>query len=627
MIGWIPAAIPTLVPLVFNPAGYFIFLPIKLALAQVLVLLGLAGLLFSGRGLARSVLLAGWARLLVVFVAAAVLGTGGLTSWIGYPGRSLGIIAWIIFAAAFWLGGSLADREERERVVRVASAASILVSAYALLQAAGIDPIEWSESLDITRPRSSLGNAAFLGAYLALIVPLTGRLAMSGSEPHRLRAIHGLATLLGTAALLATQTRGAWLGVIGAGLVMVVLEFGRLRAAPSRFATALGVAAIAIVLLATVSPVASRVRSIVDPSVGTGRGRLIQWERTLDLISERPVLGWGPETYAFTFPQFIDARFERTVAREVIPDRAHNIFLDIAAAAGLFGAIAYLAIVGMIVRVVARLKERDPLTVGLAGACVAYLIQLQFSFPAADLDVVFWLFAGLLVASPNLRTIVGSRHWALLPCSAALVLGAWGASDVVADRGLRRALEAEANQHFDQALSLAESAAAAAPGRIQYLQADTRLHRRVGETLGRPEDFSRGLEIVDRALRLMPRDLELAMDRADLLLSWGQVQGDGGLIEDAAAQYEDILSVDPASSRAQLKVGVAYVELGRTQDAEEAWLTAASLSPRSPGPLLNLGLLYEREERAEDARRMLERVLRLDPSNSVARDALQRLGV
>jgi superkiller protein 3 len=115
------------------------------------------------------------------------------------------------------------------------------------------------------------------------------------------------------------------------------------------------------------------------------------------------------------------------------------------------------------------------------------------------------------------------------------------------------------------------------------------------------------------------------MDRADLLLSWGETAGDRGLTERAATQYQRILELDPASSRAHLKLGVAYVQLDRPDDAEREWLTTISLSPRSPGPLVNLGILYEQQGRTEEARRVLQAALMLDPANTTARDALRRL--
>ncbi|MGH2951090.1 MAG: O-antigen ligase family protein, partial [Solirubrobacterales bacterium] len=591
---WIAVAIVAGVPLAFEPGGFFIFLPVKWALATVLVAAGLAALIFERRSLGRPpFLLPAWAALLAILVASSAFGIGGLTSWIGYPGRYLGVLAWVAFGGAFMLGASLREHADRALVVRAFSAASIVVSAYALFQEVEIDFVDWSEGIDTSRTRSTLGNAAFLGAYLAVVVPLAGRLASSRSEPTMWRCVHAAAAILGSVALLTTETRGAWVGAVVGIVVVAVLERRRLRELPTRTtALAGGAALLVVILLATVSPAAERIRSIPDPDAGTAEGRLLQWERTLDLIGDRPALGWGPDTYAFAFPPYIDAEFERDAGREVIPDRAHNLVLDLGATTGVLGLLAFLGVIGLIARFVARTPERDPLTVAVAGGCAAYLAQLQFGFSLADLDVVIWLLAGMLVATGAARSIPISRAWAAVPLVLALGLAVWGARELAADRSLRQALDAEANARFTEAQRLVDHAADLVPVRARYRQAAARLHRRVGEVSGEAAAFTLGLAAIDEARELLPRDLELAMDEADLHLSWGEAARDPGLIGRAAGGYEAILESDPASSRAHLKLGVAYVQLGRGDEAEREWLTAASLSPDSPGPLLNLGALY-----------------------------------
>ena len=178
---FVAVAIAAAVPLAFNPSGYFVFLPIKWTLATALVAAGLGTLILERRPLPRPTFLVAWGVLLLVLIAAAALGIDGLTSWIGYPGRYLGVIAWIGFCMAFLLGAALRNPQDRARVILAATAASIVVSIYALLQAVGVDPVDWDPGIDTSRSRSTLGNAAFLGGYLAMVVPLAGRLALSRS--------------------------------------------------------------------------------------------------------------------------------------------------------------------------------------------------------------------------------------------------------------------------------------------------------------------------------------------------------------------------------------------------------------------------------------------------------------
>ncbi len=584
----IACAIVAAVPLAFDPGGYYIFLPVKWTLATAGVFAGVAAVIFERRSVPRPPATLAWAALLVVLLTSTLVGVGGLTSWIGYPGRYLGLIAWVTFFGAYIFGAAVGA--DRERVCTVASGASIVVSVYAIVQAFGLDPLSWSEAIDVTRTRSTFGNAAFLGAYLALLVPMAARLTFERHD----RVIHGSAAILGSLALLTTQTRGAWIGAVAGGAAIVLVERTRVRW------RVVAVAAAGVVALATLSPYAARVRSIADPSSQTGRGRILQWERTAKLIERRPILGWGPETYAFVFPRFIDPRFERTVGREVVPDRAHNVLLDIASGAGLAGVAAYLAVLAAIAL---SIKRRDAVTIGLSGGCVAYLVQLQFGFPLADVDVLFWLFAGLLVA-PDVRTVALPRGAAIVAAAVALVVTIWGVTDLVADRSLRAALERGGRVR-------------SAPLRFQYLQADARIRTSAG-------DFEGALRTIDRARQIAPRDIELRLDRADILLAWGEHDSDRH-IEAAARAYEAILEEDPNSSRVELKLGVAYIESEAMRDAERAWRRAAYLAPRSAAPLVNLGVLYKQQHRTSEARTVLHKALQLDPSNATARDALHGL--
>lgn len=221
--------IATAIPLAFDPRGYFIFLPIKWTVAAALVFAGLGSAVWR-HGLRRTRFLWGGA-LLAVLALASFAGIAPLTSLIGSGGRNLGLIAWLTFAGAFWLGATAGSGAgSADRVAFAAAAASIPVSLYAILQAAGVDPIAWREGIDLSRARSTLGNASFLGGYLVLVLPVAARLALDADRETPIRLLNGGAALLGLAALLATQTRGAWLGAATAAVLLVAAERRRLWA-------------------------------------------------------------------------------------------------------------------------------------------------------------------------------------------------------------------------------------------------------------------------------------------------------------------------------------------------------------------------------------------------------------
>ena len=126
--------------------------------------------------------------------------------------------------------------------------------------------------------------------------------------------------------------------------------------------------------------------------------------------------------------------------------RPHTLALDLA----LWGGIPALAAGAALIVSIVRRGRPSALGVagwGIAAGLAAYLVQLGFSFPLADLDALVWLFAGLLVA-PSARRIglpTGFTRGVVGTAIAAAVAGAvWQGRDVVADRRLRVAVEADA---------------------------------------------------------------------------------------------------------------------------------------------------------------------------------------
>ncbi len=74
-----------------------------------------------------------------------------------------------------------------------------------------------------------------------------------------------------------------------------------------------------------------------------GAARLIIWQGVWPKIMEKPVLGWGPETFELVYYKNFDPRlFLKEYGQEVWFDRAHNIFIDTLVSTGFLGLITYL---------------------------------------------------------------------------------------------------------------------------------------------------------------------------------------------------------------------------------------------------------------------------------------------
>ena len=130
------------------------------------------------------------------------------------------------------------------------------------------------------------------------------------------------------------------------------------------------------------SPAGLKLRARLHWSIEDARGgaRLLLWRDSLQMSAQRPLAGFGPETFATEFP-----RFESIQLASAYPDfyheSPHNMFLDALAAqgrgriAGADGACALWA----------SLERDSGLSLGqsmgppLAGALAAVLVTQQFT--------------------------------------------------------------------------------------------------------------------------------------------------------------------------------------------------------------------------------------------------------
>lgn len=212
-----------------------------------------------------------------------------------------------------------------------------------------------------------------------------------------------LAGLMLVVLILASNSRGAWLGMLAGGAYLVWVgaiwkkaEFrvGRL------LLLALPILAALAVFLFFATPVGetfvARINQGFDTSNRFGAG---VWGASLDLIRQRPWLGYGygDAVYIEAYKELAASHPEWTV-RETIG--AHNSILAHWIAAGVFGLLAVLLLYAGFLRGSWRLLQRyrdvpsavDLLQASTAAMLSLYLVRGQF-------ETIRWDFYGILMAA------------------------------------------------------------------------------------------------------------------------------------------------------------------------------------------------------------------------------------
>ncbi len=548
----------------------------------------------------------GWTLFLVWGAVAGIGALDPLYTWIGTPDRHMGLVTVSLFAAVFVAGQQFTGRDSIGLLLKAAVIALGLIGLYTLLEITDLAPVTVVTASG--RAGGPYGTAAYLGAAAALLLPIVVGAAIDGLNSARWRYLATAAGGLGVFAALAAQTRAGWVGLFAAVAMTLPATWAWMR----RNFVVTAALGVVLALVALLSPVGSRAVAAFDFADGTARGRLDEWQVGAAVAVKHPIAGVGFEGYRIAFAEGVDADYEQRYARLTTPDRAHNGPLDVAATTGLPGLMLYLAAAGFLIRQALRaIRRREPWLVGIAAGVAGYLAQQWFLFPLAEVDPVFWLFAGVLVAATakDHATITPPKWAWTLPAALAAFALVVGSLDVAADHRLRASAGHLARGDVNAAVEAAGDATTLRPDSIRYFFTAAVTVAEPGNAVA----YSRAVGRLDQALELSPGDPILRAEHASYLLRLAQAAQDPILLAEATEEWRALVDYDEVNARYHLELGNAYALAGSSRDAEIEWAIAAMLAPTSVAPHTNLASLLVATNRLDEAREALDRARAIDP--------------
>lgn len=327
-----------------------------------------------------------WALLLAVLTRLAARSRAQPPSWLALGGallllwmagrtlarplplREITVLASWLMPLVFCLTAARLDptEDDHERLGRLLLAAGGIQAALMLLQRFGLDPFFADTTSAFTyRPARMIGTIGYQNQAAELLALCLAGLFL-------LRRVTLPAVILSLVILLAallTANRGCILGLAAAGGVLLMGMSFSGRLSRLRLGLIWGAAALVLAMaVALVPETLSRFRElVVAPEKSTAvASRLYMARLGLNMICERPLVGWGAGEYAYQYLERLgtllpEEKTNRVLESVVYAREAHNDAIQFGAEFGLPALAAVGSVLGlMLLSVLRQLRPPCP---------------------------------------------------------------------------------------------------------------------------------------------------------------------------------------------------------------------------------------------------------------------------
>lgn len=345
------------------------------------------------------------------------------TSLLGYYSRfNGGLYTQLCYALLYWAFVSNMTAKQTLVAIRYSLISTAIASVMAVLEhfgtfsTCGLMGMGWKESCWIqdvqSRVFSTLGQPNWLAALLVALIPTTWLLAIKETNVKRL--MYSLTSLLFFVTLLFTGSRS---GLLAFGIEAIIFWAFMLKNHVKEF---LILFIISIILFFAINfqrlnPITGmNVNSSPTPATqgpalesgGTESGtiRKYVWLGAIEVFKKYPILGTGPETFAFSFPMFKPIGHNLTSEWDFIYNKAHNEFLNYLATTGIVGTLAYFSVIYYSIFILIKSKRFD-----LLAGYVAILVSNFFGFSVVAVSLLFYIFPAFAIAISDQKLEINSK--------------------------------------------------------------------------------------------------------------------------------------------------------------------------------------------------------------------------
>lgn len=510
----------------------------------------------------------------------------------------VGLVHLYMFFVVLW--STFKSTKNWRMLFETGIAVSVLEGLYGLFQLFGKLPINQGG----VRVDGTFGNATYLAAYMLFMAFFTA-LAFYwwGRRGKYLRWWYGCALILQLILIFYTATRGTILGLIG-GIFLALgtlLFFGDRSLQVKRWGVAVLVALVVLggglyaaknTTFVQNHEVFSRIASI---SLAEGQTRFAIWGMAWKGFLERPVFGWGQESFNYVFNTYYEPSM---YAQEPWFDRAHNEFIDWLVAGGLVGFLLYISL--FILSLWYLWKPHSNFSVPeralFTGLIAAYGFHNMFVFDNLLSYVLFFTLLAYLAfrsADEEEKNKVDASvspwgkqvpHGAVLVVAPVIVLAMAGVFYFINVPGIATAyslIEALKPQKLGLATNvryIKNAAETEGLGRQEAREQLVQFALQAVSSNVADETFRN--DAITYAVQKMKEEVALSPNDARLRLFLGGFFRQIGNSEEAKKELEFALGLSPKKQQIIFELGILEMNRGNTLGALELFKSAYDLEPR-----------------------------------------------
>lgn len=347
-----------------------------------------------------------------ILTISSIFGINPYRSFWGTGERSEGLITFFHLLLFFTILISVfKEKNDWFRFLKFTVFISFLVGLSAIIQKLRIFSFY---STDPSRPSGVLGNPDFVPGFLIFGIFLALYFILQ-EKKWTGKILYGIIFFVNTIVLILTQTRSGWVGIsfgFAFLLVFFFLFYQKKFFKPRRtilFGILITLLFALVVSLNQDKPIISenqyfnRFFSILDYQRAL-KDRFIPWQISLQAFKERPLLGWGLESYNFVYDKYFKTDYLPTFPGGGGFDRVHNKIFDLLIEGGILLLLGYLLIFFLIFYYLFKYPKgqaygdnfNPSASFIFAALFIAYFIQNLFVFDTLSTHISFFLVLGFL---------------------------------------------------------------------------------------------------------------------------------------------------------------------------------------------------------------------------------------